>query len=163
MYLSNQVHARDETLHMAERHLYLVIYLYLVTYGTCEKSGRSVTYILYTMSRRWHVKACFTGAPRLILGHCCVGVVLPSSCMHKGHDVLQGHPTPDLGKYFWVSVYICIARGPCAVWGKCSSKENKSWNRGLISVDRNNKATLLLTIPRFIFKSSAKDLSHPIF
>ena len=35
-------------------------------------------------------------------------------------------------------------------------------NKGLISADRNNKATLLLTIPRFVFKSSAKDLSPPI-
>ena len=30
--------------------------------------------------------------------------------------------------------------------------------KGLISEDRNNKATLLLTIPRSVFKSSAKDL-----
>ena len=37
------------------------------------------------------------------------------------------------------------------------------WNQGLISADRNNKATLLLTIPSFIFKSSARDLSSPIF
>ncbi|CAG8685137.1 9064_t:CDS:2, partial [Funneliformis mosseae] len=29
--------------------------------------------------------------------------------------------------------------------------------------DRSTKATLLLTIPRSLFKSSAKDLSHPIF
>ena len=36
-------------------------------------------------------------------------------------------------------------------------------NQGLISADRNNKATLLLTIPRSIFKSSAKDLSPPTF
>ncbi len=35
-------------------------------------------------------------------------------------------------------------------------------NKGLISADRNNKATLLLTIPRSVFKSSAKDLSPPI-
>ena len=34
---------------------------------------------------------------------------------------------------------------------------------GLISVDRSNKATLLLTIPRSKFKSSAKDLSSLIF
>ena len=40
---------------------------------------------------------------------------------------------------------------------------DKSQNQGLISVDRSNKATLLLTIPRSIFKSSAKDLSPPIF
>ena len=36
-------------------------------------------------------------------------------------------------------------------------------NKGLISADRSNKATLLLTIPRCVFKSSAKDLSFPIF
>lgn len=36
-------------------------------------------------------------------------------------------------------------------------------NTGLISTDRNNKATLLLTIPSSAFKSSAKDLSSPIF
>ena len=35
-------------------------------------------------------------------------------------------------------------------------------NTGLISADRNNKATLLLTIPSFVFKSSTKDLSPPI-
>ena len=40
---------------------------------------------------------------------------------------------------------------------------NKSCNKGLISVDRSNKATLLLTIPRYLFKSSAKDLCPPIF
>ena len=32
-------------------------------------------------------------------------------------------------------------------------------NEGLISVDRSNKTTLLLTIPRFVFKSYAKDLT----
>ena len=37
--------------------------------------------------------------------------------------------------------------------------EDKSDNKGLISADRNNKATLLLTIPRCTFKSYAKDLS----
>ena len=34
---------------------------------------------------------------------------------------------------------------------------------GLISADRSNKTTLLLTIPRSKFKSSAKDLSSLIF
>ena len=34
--------------------------------------------------------------------------------------------------------------------------------KGLISEDRSNKATLLLTIPRSLFKSSAKDLSLEI-
>ena len=40
---------------------------------------------------------------------------------------------------------------------------DKSWNKGLISVDRRAKPTLILTIPCSIFKSSAKDLSLPIF
>ena len=35
-------------------------------------------------------------------------------------------------------------------------------NTGLISADRSNKATLLLTIPSSLFKSSAKDQSSPI-
>jgi hypothetical protein len=36
-------------------------------------------------------------------------------------------------------------------------------NEGLISADRSNKATLLLTIPRSIFKSSTRDLNPIIF
>ena len=40
---------------------------------------------------------------------------------------------------------------------------DKSWNKGLISVDRRTKPTLILTIPRSSFKSSTKDLSFPIF
>ena len=36
-------------------------------------------------------------------------------------------------------------------------------NKGLISADRNNRATLLLTIPRSTFKSSTKDLYPTIF
>ncbi|TPX30571.1 hypothetical protein SeMB42_g07899 [Synchytrium endobioticum] len=39
---------------------------------------------------------------------------------------------------------------------------HKSWNNGLISADRSNMATLLLTIPSSKFKSSARDLSSPI-
>ena len=38
-------------------------------------------------------------------------------------------------------------------------RKGKSENTGLISADRSNKATLLLTIPGSKFKSSAKDLS----
>lgn len=36
-------------------------------------------------------------------------------------------------------------------------------NKGLISIDRSNKATLQFTIPRSIIKSSARDLSPLIF
>lgn len=43
--------------------------------------------------------------------------------------------------------------------GNPSSNHRKSDNSGLISVDRNNKATLPLTIPGRTFKSYAKDLS----
>ncbi len=55
--------------------------------------------------------------------------------------------------------------------GKCSSTSSKEdvgfgekkmqqiLDKGLISADRSDKATLLLTIPRSLFKSSAKDLA----
>ncbi|CAI4617430.1 AHL_G0036750.mRNA.1.CDS.1 [Saccharomyces cerevisiae] len=39
------------------------------------------------------------------------------------------------------------------------ARANKSDNKGLISADRNNKATLLLTIPRCTSKSYTNDLS----
>ena len=39
------------------------------------------------------------------------------------------------------------------------SVDTKSLNEGLISADCSNKATLLLTISRFLFKSSAKNLA----
>ena len=43
------------------------------------------------------------------------------------------------------------------------NSSNKSQNKGLISVDRRTKPTLILTIPRSLFKSSTKDLSSAIF
>ena len=46
---------------------------------------------------------------------------------------------------------------------KFFSISHKSQNKGLISVDRRTKPTLILTIPCFLFKSSTKDLSFPIF
>ena len=49
-----------------------------------------------------------------------------------------------------------------ATQGRSALRTNHS-NMGLISADRNNKATLLLTIPCFQFKSSAKDLSTSRF
>ena len=36
-------------------------------------------------------------------------------------------------------------------------------NKGLISADRRTKPTLVRTIPRYIVKSSTRDLSYPIF
>ena len=42
------------------------------------------------------------------------------------------------------------------------SPRTNLWNKGLISADRSSTSTLLLTIPRSLFKSSAKDLSSPI-
>lgn len=44
----------------------------------------------------------------------------------------------------------------------CSKRTNLE-NKSLTSADRSNKATLLLTVLCFVFKSSAKDLSPPIF
>ena len=36
-------------------------------------------------------------------------------------------------------------------------------NRGRTSTDRSTKATLMLTVPRSIIKSSTKDLTRPTF
>ena len=44
-------------------------------------------------------------------------------------------------------------------WHKRKKGATNLRNKGLISADRSNKATLLLTIPRSLFKSSAKDLA----
>ena len=64
----------------------------------------------------------------------------------------------ECNRFYWVHPEI-LATEERNVHTKWTNLENK----GLISVDRNNKATLLLTIPRSIFKSSTKDLSCPIF
>ena len=51
-------------------------------------------------------------------------------------------------------------RGPATGAGTPKGEiKNKSDNKGLISADRNNKATLLLTIPRCTSKSYTNDLS----
>ena len=42
-------------------------------------------------------------------------------------------------------------------------KRTNHGNKGLISVDRRTRPTLILTIPCFLFKSSTKDLSLPTF
>ena len=57
----------------------------------------------------------------------------------------------------------CLTRPPSCFrsQGEMFQRTNLE-NKGLISADRNNKATLLLTIPRSVFKSSTKDLSPPI-
>ena len=41
--------------------------------------------------------------------------------------------------------------------------QHKSRNRGWTSADRSTKATLMLTVPRSIIKSSTKDLTWPTF
>ena len=46
-------------------------------------------------------------------------------------------------------------------WSSC--ERTNHGNKGLISVDRRTKPTLILTIPGFLFKSSTKDLSSRIF
>ncbi|KAL6677342.1 hypothetical protein ACI3LX_000401 [Candidozyma auris] len=50
---------------------------------------------------------------------------------------------------------------PSSAWAAVTSRY-KPDNRGLISADRNNKATLPLTIPRCTSKSYAKDPSPPV-
>ena len=51
----------------------------------------------------------------------------------------------------------------CFMYGYKRYNHYKSEDKGLISVDRSNKATLLLTIPRPVFKSYAKDLPPQTF
>ncbi len=55
--------------------------------------------------------------------------------------------------------YWPASRGNEEVWRVPNTNQA---NKGLISADRSNKATLQLTIPRSKFKSYAKDLSFPI-
>ena len=49
----------------------------------------------------------------------------------------------------------------CMVHGVCG--RTNQGNKGLISADRRTKPTLVRTIPRYIVKSSTRDLSYPIF
>lgn len=56
-----------------------------------------------------------------------------------------------------VATFNCSLRSQLAV-----TNSYKPDNRGLISADRNNKATLPLTIPRCTSKSYAKDPSPPV-
>ena len=43
----------------------------------------------------------------------------------------------------------------------CNSTSQIAGTRGWTSADRSTKATLMLTVPRSIFKSSTKDLTRP--
>lgn len=73
---------------------------------------------------------------------------------------LQGSPAGKSKNRQVLSFHDAELQG-CSSAG-CSKRTNLE-NKSLISADRSNKATLLLTILRFVFKSSAKDLSPPIF
>lgn len=48
---------------------------------------------------------------------------------------------PPTHRHGWTAHWICAAES-------CGPKPHRSYNQGLISADRSNKATLLLTIPR---------------
>ena len=56
----------------------------------------------------------------------------------------KGHQGPQVGKNL-VQKPICPAR---VLWILWTLVTHRSYNQGLISADRSNKATLLLTIPR---------------
>ena len=59
----------------------------------------------------------------------------------------------------------CATHTPHTPWcddGVCVVRTNQG-NKGLISADRRTKPTLVRTIPRYIVKSSTRDLSYPIF
>ena len=65
-----------------------------------------------------------------------------------------------------VGIGLLVLQIPSRVWNprenenemKIDCFKSRSW--GWVSVDRSSKATLLLTTPRFIFKSSARDLTR---
>ena len=59
-------------------------------------------------------------------------------------------------------VFICVVYGGMIrYFVKLITHITNQKNKGWISADRSTKATLKLTIPRSIFKSSTKDLSWP--
>ena len=75
---------------------------------------------------------------------------------------------------FWLCLllYVCVVERdlyfPCPLptHGVCVKSRKvvtNQGNKGLISADRRTKPTLVRTIPRYIVKSSTRDLSYPIF
>ena len=80
-----------------------------------------------------------------------------------------GTPTICLGGLSWI---LDLEKGQFDtffVWGKETtaaaqrSHRHKSRNKGGTSTDRSTKATLMLTVPRSITKSSTEDLTRPTF
>ena len=79
----------------------------------------------------------------------------------RTHGGLRPLPTLRLGRFRsedrcplpWVRNL--VARR-CVEWGEGRIRATRGW----ISVDRGSKATLPLTMPRRVFKSSAKDSAH---
>ena len=79
----------------------------------------------------------------------------------RGRILLRNQPSP-LGVWVWCLLFMSL------VWwggeGEMLYCITNRLNKGLISVDRNKRMLLYyLQYPVPTFKSSAKDLSHPIF
>ena len=82
---------------------------------------------------------------------------VPQLKHHIPHTCTSG-TTPGLPASSFLPPAPCFPGSP-AKRNEKRKKSNKSDNRGLTSADRNNKATLLLTIPRCTAKSYTYDLS----
>ena len=74
--------------------------------------------------------------------------------------------------YLWSSIAIYLVwGGNSCVGGRIGAISSRTFksslirtnhqNRGWTSADRSTKATLMLTVPRSLFKSSTKDLTRP--
>ena len=98
-------------------------------------------------SVRWHPRTCplagrrFAAAPSVVVDRSARCTRPPTS---------SRDPHPDLGCALARVGSGCRGSGS---WGGVRIRATRGW----ISVDRGSKATLPLTIPRRVFKSSAKD------
>ena len=73
-------------------------------------------------------------------------------------DYLKGFACSNYKQSNWGC--LVVGRGGRVIW---SYDHTNHRNKSLISADRRTKPTLMLTIPRSLFKSSTRDLSCPIF
>lgn len=77
----------------------------------------------------------------------------------SSYPAFTSHSQPSPTDSVNLRISISTHASSCQHTSRCF---HKSDNKSLISTDRNNKATLLFTILRCTFKSSAKDLSPRI-
>jgi hypothetical protein len=97
-------------------------------------------------SERW--PEALTTPQQTFLAYCTVGKGFPCACS-----------TPFRGELGRVTMGWTERRGRIVI----RKRMHKSWNKGWTSADRSTRATLMLTVPSFITKSSTKDLTWPTF